>query len=54
MISSEVAIYCDCCSVDRRVKMAVVRDGRLIILDKRFGKQHLVSREVDKLQEARL
>ena len=33
-------VYCDCCGT---VKLAVVRDGKLIIIDKRNRLKHIVS-----------
>lgn len=36
----EGPVYCDCCGT---VKLAVVRDGKLIIIDKRNRQIHMVS-----------
>ena len=33
----ETAIYCDCCGT---MKMAIIRDGKLIITRRRHGKKH--------------
>ena len=36
-------LYCDCCGT---VKLAVVRDGKIIIMDKRNRRNHIVSRDL--------
>ena len=43
--------YCDCCGVDKRVKMADIRDGRLTILDKRHGRRHVAVVVLDKFTQ---
>ncbi len=43
MMLKEGPVYCDCCGT---VKLAVVRDGKLIIIDKRNRMKHIVSRDL--------
>jgi hypothetical protein len=49
--TKDAPVYCDCCGVDRRVKMADIRDGRLTILDKRHGRRHVAVVVLDKLND---
>lgn len=42
------AIYCDCCGAE---KLAEIRDGQLIIFDRRHGVRHTAVLALDKLIE---
>lgn len=48
----EGPLYCDCCGT---VVMAKVQDGKLVIIDKRYGKKHIASRDLTTISpDARL
>lgn len=49
--TKDAPVYCDCCGVDKRVKMADIRDGRLTILDKRHGRRHVAVVVLDKFTQ---
>lgn len=41
-------IFCDCCG---REKLGEIRDGKLILMDRRHGKKHIAVISIDELSK---
>ena len=47
-MSRSTKIKCDCCETET---LAVVRDGKLIIIDKRHGRKHMVVLTLEEIRD---
>lgn len=41
-------IFCDCCPEHRHEKLGEIRDGKLILMDRRHGQKHVAVIPLDK------